>query len=582
MERSPFDTVSNAPAGVSVAGRLTRRSALQRLLGGSALALLAACSPATPAAPTAAPAAPTAAPKPAATTAPASTAASAPATAAPAPTTAAASAPTAVPKPAEQPKSGGTLRVGRIGDLTGLDAHLLTVATTASIWTVYETLTRFDDNLKPQPVLAESWDVSTDNKQVKLNLRKGVQFHSGREFVSDDVKYSILRVRDPKVAAAQLAAQSAWFTDIQTPDKSTVVLVSDKPRPGMFDFLEYLNIVDKETVEGPDAARKANGTGPFKLVEWAQGSALRLAKNAQYWRSGRPYLDGVTFQIFSDSQSMDVQLEAGALDAAYTPPNRDAVRLQKTPGYSLVRSDVAAGSHLIMAFNTGIAPTDNKQVRQALSFAVDRKRFVDTVLLGVGKPISLPWPESSPAYDAARVDAFAFDLDKAKSLLAASGIPDPDVDMIYTAGNDEQAALGQIFQADAAKIGAKVTLKPLEPVAVRDNLDNVKYRGIAVNTAGYNHLSEASSMFTTGRVWNYSVNVAGFKNPRWGELVDQAGTEPDPAKRKQLYTQINDFILDQAMIVPITLLPTTFIVRNNVHGLGFDRVGPVFRDTWLG
>jgi peptide/nickel transport system substrate-binding protein len=162
-----------------------------------------------------------------------------------------------------------------------------------SIGSVYEKLTAYDDSLKPQPLLAESWDFSADAKQLKFNLRKGVQFHTGRELTSDDVKWNLLRVRDPKVGVAQFAAQSNWFTSIDTPDKYTNVLTSDQPRPAVFDLFEQLNMLDHETMEGPDAARKAVGTGPFTFVEWAQGDHLRFTKNNNYWRSGRPYLDSL-------------------------------------------------------------------------------------------------------------------------------------------------------------------------------------------------------------------------------------------------------------------------------------------------
>src|SRR5947209_1035766 len=84
-------------------------------------------------------------------------------------------------------------------------------------------LIEYDNKLQPQPMLAESWDVSKDFKQIKLNLRKGVQFHSGRELTSDDVKYNVLRARDPKVGAGQFNKQSNWFSTIDTPDKYTVV-----------------------------------------------------------------------------------------------------------------------------------------------------------------------------------------------------------------------------------------------------------------------------------------------------------------------------------------------------------------------
>src|SRR6185437_7350369 len=109
-----------------------------------------------------------------------------------------------------------------------------------TIWSIYDRLTQYDASAKPQPMLAESWETAPDFKQIRFNLRKGVQWHSGREFTSDDVKWNLLRVRDPKVASGAYVNWSNWFTNIELPDKYTVVLASDQPRPTMFDFFEWL------------------------------------------------------------------------------------------------------------------------------------------------------------------------------------------------------------------------------------------------------------------------------------------------------------------------------------------------------
>src|SRR5207248_1562370 len=103
-------------------------------------------------------------------------------------------------QPVAQPKSGGTIRTGQVGDIANLDGHYANQLSATTVQLAYEKLVVYDIKLQPQPVLAESWDVSSDSKTFKLNLRKGVQFHNGREFTSDDVKYNFLRVRDPGVA----------------------------------------------------------------------------------------------------------------------------------------------------------------------------------------------------------------------------------------------------------------------------------------------------------------------------------------------------------------------------------------------
>src|SRR6266446_5783187 len=433
---------------------VSRRSALTMLVSATGASLLAACGPgAAPPAPTsppAAPAAPATAPaKPVALTA------TVPAGAAIASTPAAA---------AQQAiKTGGTLRWGQVGDLVTIDAILWSPVSNNTLGQVNEMLIDYDDDLKIMPRLAESWEQSTDNKSIKLNLRKGVQFHTGREFTSDDVEYNLLRARDPKNPfAAVVAVGSTWWASWEKPDKYTIVLKSDKPRPGVFDFLQYLRILDKDTMDGPDATTKVVGTGAFKFVEWVPGDHFTLAKNPNYWESGRPYLDGVNISIFRDAQAMVAALESGTLDVADLVPIPDADRLRNDSKYKLYQTH-DLGQYFYAIVNCGQAPTNNKLVRQALNYAIDRQRFTDTVMKGfTGEPRALPWAKSSPAFDAAKNKAYAFDLDKAKSLLAQSGLSNVEFDISWALAGyaAEYEQLATIIQGDLATIGVKTNLKP--------------------------------------------------------------------------------------------------------------------------
>ena len=249
----------------------------------------------------------------------------------------------------------------------------------------------YDDTLKPIPSLAESWELSDDYTQIKLNLRKGVQFHTGRELTSDDVKYNLERTKDP--ARSSPSSRSAWPKPgpAETPDKYTVILTSDRPRIGVFDFLTQLWIADRQTLEGPDAASKAVGTGPFTFVEWVQGDHVSFTRNKNYWLSGRPYLDGYNVAITKDPQAMMVRFEAGALDFVNYPQTSDALRLDKDPKYQVLPA-YDLGFDYAIWINVAAPPFDKKEVRQAMNYALDRQRFVDTTLGGLVGPADATCP----------------------------------------------------------------------------------------------------------------------------------------------------------------------------------------------
>ena len=483
------------------------------------------------------------------------------------------------------PRSGGTVRTADVGDIPRLDGHQASPLQNSTTWNVYDRLVYFDYDLQLQAALAESWDVDPDFKRIKLNLRKGVQFHNGRDFTSDDVRWNLLRVRDPNLAAivGSLSYESAWWTDIQTPDKYTVVLQSDASRPGLFDFFHYFNILDQQTMEGPDASTRMNGTGPLMFVEWMPGDHLSFAKNSNYWMTGRPYIDGLYNQVMHDAQAMIVALEAGAVDIAHLPPVADAIRLKSNPNFNVLFFD-QGGSWFYIAANSIKAPTDNKVFRQALNYAIDRQRWTDAVLQGVvGAPQDLPYPASSAAFEADKVNRYTFDLDKARSLLASSGLSQPAIDINYaTAGYaSEYAQLAQIYQADLAQVGVTATIKPADNPTFSAATTNMTYNGVMLSAGAYANVSEPSATFTIGGpTWTEQGN---FKDPTWTQLVGQAATEPDATKRKAIYSQLNDIILDQSFVMPISLYPNISIASSKVHALRIDRSNRLtYTEMWLG
>jgi peptide/nickel transport system substrate-binding protein len=531
---------------------VTRRAVLRALGLGAGVALVAACGPITPSA------APTAAPAPPA----AGTSVSGVSASAPAPTAAA------------QPKRGGTLRVGQVGDAARLDGQLVTAVN--ATWMPFDRLTAYDADLKPQPMLAESWEFSSDFKKLKLNLRKGVQFHNGRDLTSDDVKWNIEYVRDPKVAAGALILQSNWFTSIETPDKYTVVLGSEQPRPATFDFFEFFDIVDRDTAS---AMQTLVGTGPFKFVEWAQGDHLLFRRNENYWQSALPYLDEVRVNIHADGQALVVQLESGQLDIADMPPLADFARLGKDSNYRALQ--VPSGTNVIGA-NTTKAPTDNKLVRQALNYAIDRKRIVDSVFKGSGTPETLPWEPSSLAFDAAKNNAYPFDLEKARGLLAQAGLGNLEFDLVMTAGNRQNNELAQLYQANLASIGIKLNIQPYQTATYLDQINNHKYTGVYIGTIAYASMEPVTRMANSRHLDPSGNSNTGYTSPQYVQLFNAGSAEPDNAKRKALYAQVNDLFLDESAVMPISSAPSRMLTRANVRDIGLSQHGAfLYNAAWL-
>ncbi len=462
------------------------------------------------------------------------------------------------------------MRVGILGDIPSLDPHQLTPPVPDVTFSVWDRLLEYDPKLTPLPLLAESWDMSSDGKQIKLTLRQGVQFHTGREMTSDDVKWTFTRLRtDPVVAVTGFYTQSAPMASVDTLDKYNLVLKSDDAWPGVYDLLALMSVVDPVTMQGPNAKTQAVGTGPFKFVEWVQGDHLRLVRNDQYWSAGKPLLDELYFQIFRDPQAMVTALEAGAIDAANKPALVDASRLQSDQNHQVLIAQTG-GTRYSFVFDTLSAPCDNQQVRQAMAYAIDRERIVNSVLYGIGSSCDLPFAPSSPAYDAAKDQFYAFNLDKAQMLLEASGVSNPSVDFNYSSVSAEWAGIAQIYQSDLDKIGVTLNLKSLDPVTLNTQLRSHAYTGVMTGTNSLGQVSPTQLAFSP--YYSPLVSFSGFKSDMLVQLADHLQHEVDPAAQKQVYADWTDYVLDQVWAGQIaTSLPVT-ATTSQVQGLVYNQL----------
>jgi peptide/nickel transport system substrate-binding protein len=470
------------------------------------------------------------------------------------------------------PRRGGTLRFGNLGDFASggggapLEPQTLIPNGLDNLYSVWDRLVSLDAQMQPQPMLAESWDIADDFQRITFYLRKGIQFHTGRELTADDVKWSLLRLKDPTILS-NFTGNLAPMTGVETPDSSTVIVTGSRPWVEAFDLFQFLNIVDPVTFAA-EGRNKPMGTGPFTFVEYVQGDHLHLTRNPNYWRSGLPYVDDVIVSLHSDASAVVVSFEAGALDVISSGlPTSDFLRLKQNPDYVTLLNDHPGTSFAIWP-NCTRPPTNNKLVRQALNYALDRQRMADAVWHGLVAPHVLPWVPTSPAYDAEKNHAFAFDLDKAKALLAQSGVGPIHLDVIYLSpAAPEFATILQIYQADLAKIGVDLALKPLESAAVTAARNAFDFDLVLVTPGSEQFLPQTNLL---GFGFSPVRNSSGFTDDAYTQLVNQILTETDAGKLSALYGVLNDYLLDQSFKFYIVPVPEHAAAQKNVRGLRYD------------
>lgn len=481
-------------------------------------------------------------------------------------------------KPTGNPVRGGTLTIAETTDIGTFDPFYQIENNYTTMRAFTDTVIRYNDQLQPQPELAESWELAKDARSITLKLRQGVKFHSGREMTADDVLFSIKHVQD-KANGSQLIDLFKPITDAKATDKYTVTLGFGQPYANIFDALDVLFVLD--SANATDLKKKPAGSGPFVLADWAPGDRATLKRFDGYWKQDQPYLDQVIHRAIPDETSLVASLKAGEVDIVWKPPLQLYQQLKDQPGIN-TDPGLIGDSGLDIAMNVSRKPFTDKRVRQAINWATDRARFVKTILYDIVPVSDLPFPTYSPAYFADLADRYTFNLDKAKQLLTEAGYGSGLQISAITSGQQwpTSVSLAQIVQASLAQIGVRLQLQNLDPAAYyeRDHSSNFDMMFHSFGRAN----KEPATLFGGAIVWRPKNNVTTFSSPQYTDLISKAGAELDATKRKEIYRQIDQLILDESWTVAVAFQPRPWAMQTRVQNFAYDRQDvPLLQQMWL-
>ncbi len=318
--------------------------------------------------------------------------------------------------PLEVAKERGGKFIASAGADIAIDPHLYVAGGGTAMPVTNQIIKRdiYDPKYPIVPDLAKSWEMSKDGKTYTFKLHQGVKFQNlapvnGREFTSEDAKYSIMRIMaDPSLVPDNLKPRFQRRTEfpklrMDTPDKYTLVLNLEEPYAPVLDALTYPTsvVLPREFVEKfPEKLILEGmiGTGPFIMGEFRLGQLVTYKKNPDYWRKDSqggqlPYLDGVDFVQFADASAAVAAFRSRQVDVFQpTKTNMDILKKEIPSAKALITINT---NYTHMRINVTAKPFDDVRVRRAIHLAVDRQQFKDLYGEGV-TPIS--GPVSSPLY----------------------------------------------------------------------------------------------------------------------------------------------------------------------------------------
>lgn len=576
--------------------QLTRRGFLGGAAAAAGAAILAACGGAAPptTAPTAAAtraagsattgAAPTTAPTTAATTAASAPTTAPAATTGGSPTTAPATGGSLAPAPTPAggtPKRGGVLRVGVQGDPVALDPHSTSLTATNHITEhIYGRLVTIDPALTPKPDLAESWEISPDGLIYTFKLRKGVKFHNGQPLVAADVKYSYERVLDPKTKSTSTAGLSAIST-IETPDDGTVKITLKKPNASFLVGLWSPNyaIVKKEDVDkNGDLTKTANGTGPFKFKEYVPNTRVVVERFADYWDTGKPYLDGIEFIPVPDDTARSTAIRTGTVDFVEYAPAKDIPQLKADKNLTITGDQNTNIRYLGFNLTQKDKPWANPKVRQAISMAMDRQAIVDAAFYGLAIPTLTIFP---PGYWATlETKVPPQDIAGAKKMLADAGFGSGFKATIKTWSSYPFLSNAALAVQDQLKqIGITTEVLPEDNgTFIADN--NAKnYEMLVSGTSGY---TDPDGIMRGNFFTGLASNNSGYSDPEYDKLVDDAVAVTNQEERKKVYAQLQQKLLADNPWVMLYVGSQYEAMKATVKGYVHNATGTnIFTGTWI-
>ncbi|WP_245990724.1 ABC transporter substrate-binding protein [Bogoriella caseilytica] len=423
---------------------------------------------------------------------------------------------------------------------------------------VYESLGGIDVDGEIYPALAEDWSISEDGLTYTFDLREDVTFHDGTPFTSADVVWSLSEIIAEESGSAR-RGDLLVMEEITAVDEHTVEIQLSEPSRSLI-----FNIASETIVKDGDLELTAdNGTGPYRFVEWVQGSFLTLERYDDYW--GEPALnEGVTFEFFTDTTALNNALATGRLDLVIAQDSPDQLaQFEDNPDF--VVTEGTSTTKQLWAFNNSIEPFGDTRVRQALYRAIDREAILDAVWAGRGQLIGSMVPPADPWYvDLAGVHAY--DPDSARELLEEAGVENLSITVDYIAG-DVTEIVAQQLQSDLAAIDVTLNLNPIDSAVWYERI----YTNHDFETTIQSHVNPRDVLWYANPDFYWGYDSADFQ-----ELVARAEAASSDDEQVDLLRAANELLAEDAASAWLYLVPQIRVAAAGVSGFSENQATEAF------
>ncbi len=471
--------------------------------------------------------------------------------------------------PADETTWQETITIGVANDITTLDPQgSNTDANMMAFTLTHETLVEVDPETgEVVPGLATSWEVSEDGCTFTFEIPEGVTFADGTPCTANDIKYTYERAAESSFTKTKVEL----VTDVRVIDDTHAAITISKPSQ---DFLmlqahQSMSILSEKLVTSEEFGYQI-GTGPFAVEEWIPGDRISFVRYEDFHGETAPS-KRIVFRLIKEEAARLIALQTGEIDICVDPLNTDLSYIEEDENLELVR--IPNYVMLYLAINNEQPGLDNVHVRKAIAYASDKASMIEVGYNGEGF-VHDHWINRGQFGWKEDLDVYEYDLAKAAEELALSGYAPGELNfrLIYNGTEKENMAL--ILQADLAEIGIGLELIKLETAALKGILNDA---ALDYDLCLYQFTDNLGTDFTLrnqygsyddgGVLKKNGSNRANMKDADYNAMIDAALIEQDPAKREQMYNEIEEYLNARVPIVPIATSYINVGVKSGLRGV---------------
>lgn len=463
-------------------------------------------------------------------------------------------------------QAGGTMIDAMSGEPSNLIAMMAGESSASQIASnIFNSLLKYDKNLELTGELAQSWEVSKDQKTITFHLKPHLKWSDGAPLTSEDVLFTWQVVTDDNTRSPY-GADYKLVKKAEAPDANTFIVTYAQPYAPALDSWSGLHILPKHILKGQDInktpfSRNPIGSHYYQLDQWKKGESISLKRNPSATQ-GQAKIEHLVSRIIPDRAAQFLELIADNIDSMSLNSIQYARIFPSRPDLTkkIALYKELGNSYTYLGFNLKRKPFDDVRVRQAINYAIDKQEIIDGVLLGLGEPVASPYKPGT-RWSNPHLSPYPYNPDKARALLKEAGFEDHDHDgildrdgkpfsfEILTNQNKEREMSAVLVQRRLKEIGIDVKIRVVEWATFISRF--IKTGDFNVVLLGWGLGLEPDQF----NIWHSSqqapgqFNFIGYKNPQVDKLLEAGRLELNPDKRMKIYHEFAEILLEDSPIV---------------------------------